>query len=54
LTLDLDVACDRGKRLPFAVLEFKSTTPDAVPPDQLVALRLPALKISKFLWSTEV
>jgi hypothetical protein len=54
LTLDLDVSCDWGKRLPCAVLEFKSTAKTALCPPGLTALQLPPLKLSKFLWATEV
>jgi hypothetical protein len=51
LTLDCDIRTDTGKTLPHAVLEFKSTAPDA-PPESLAALR--PTKPSKFLWATEV
>jgi hypothetical protein len=54
LTLDVDVGTDAGKRLPHAVLEFKSNQPDAVVPDAVARLALKPLKISKFLWATEV
>jgi hypothetical protein len=54
LTLDCDVSTDTGRRLPCAVLEFKSTQPDAEPPGGLAGLGLRPLKISKFLWATEV
>jgi hypothetical protein len=54
LTLDVDVATDAGKRLPFAVLEFKSRRADADIPDALAQLGLRPLKISKSLWATEV
>jgi hypothetical protein len=53
-TLDADVSNDSGKRLPFAVLEFKSARPDADVPDAIAKLALKPLKISKFLWATEV
>jgi hypothetical protein len=51
-TLDVHVRTDTGKRLPFAVLEFKSTRSDG--PDALAGLILRPLKLSKFLWATEV
>lgn len=53
LTLDVDVRTDTGKRLPAAVLEFKSTEEDA-PPAGLTVSRLRPIKLSKFLWATEV
>ena len=53
LTLDTQVRTDTGKMLPHAVLEFKSTKPDK-PPDALTALHLRPIKLSKFLWATEV
>jgi hypothetical protein len=52
LTLDVDVATDAGKHLPFGVLEFKSSRKDAPLPDRFLSLRLRPLKLSKFLWST--
>jgi len=52
LTLDAQ-GPDTGKTLPHAVLEFKSTKPDK-PPDALTALHLRPIKLSKFLWATEV
>jgi hypothetical protein len=52
LTLDAAVRTDAGKRLPYAVLEFKSTDATAEPPAALAELR--PLKISKFLWATGV
>jgi hypothetical protein len=54
LTLDVDVAADTGKCLPYAVLEFKSTANDAALPTFLLTPRLHPLKISKFLWATGV
>jgi hypothetical protein len=54
LTLDGDVCTDAGKRLPFGVLEFKSNRPNAEAPDAVARLVLKPLKISKFLWATEV
>jgi hypothetical protein len=39
--------------LPHAVLEFKSIRPDE-PPDALAPLHLRPIKLSKFLWATEV
>jgi hypothetical protein len=54
LTLDCAVRTDLGKRLGCAVLEFKSTDAGAAPPDGLTGLGLHPLKLSKFLWATEV
>ena len=54
LTLDVDVRTDTGKCLPAAVLEFKSIEGDTPPPGGLTALRLRPIKLSKFLWATEV
>jgi hypothetical protein len=54
LTLDVDVATDTGKRLPYAVLEFKNTAQDAALPGFLLAPQLRPVKISKFLWATGV
>jgi hypothetical protein len=34
------------------MLEFKSTPPDAGPPQPLTALALRPIKLSKFLWAT--
>ena len=48
------VDTDSGKRLSFGVLEFKSNRPDAEVPDTIARLALKPLKISKFLWATEV
>jgi uncharacterized protein YjbK len=53
-TLDVAVKTDTGKCLPHAVLEFKSTDKDAGPPGRLPALGLRPIKLSKFLWATEV
>jgi hypothetical protein len=52
LTLDLHVHTDTGKELPAGVLEFKSTEPDAEPPQPLAVLALRPIKLSKFLWAT--
>jgi hypothetical protein len=54
LSLDVDVRTDRDKALPFAVLEFKSSDRDAQPPGAVTDLGLRPLKLSKFLWATEV
>jgi hypothetical protein len=51
LTLDLGVATDTGKCLPYGVLEFKSANPGAAPPDLGTLVR--PIKISKFLWATQ-
>jgi hypothetical protein len=53
LTLDTNVRTGTGKTLPHAVLEFKSTKADN-PPESLAALHLRPIKLSKFLWATEV
>jgi hypothetical protein len=49
-TLDVDVATDIGKRLPAAVLEFKSGGVEPAP--AAVVECLPLIKLSKFLWAT--
>ena len=54
LTLDVAVGTDSGKRLPFHVLEFKCTDAGSAPPGRLPALALRPIKLSKFLWATEV
>jgi hypothetical protein len=54
LTLDVDVRADTGRCLPAAVLEFKCTAADEPPPGGLTALRLPPVKLSKFLWATKL
>lgn len=51
-TLDCEVAADTGKRLPHAVLELKSTAPDAQAPPALRLLQPRPIKLSKFLWAT--
>jgi hypothetical protein len=52
-TLDCGVATDTGKCLPFNVLEFKSTRDDAEP-GRALQVGLRPIKLSKFLWATEV
>jgi hypothetical protein len=54
LTLDCCVHTDRGKQLGYGVLEFKSTQPDKTPTGRLSKLGLRPLKLSKFLWATDV
>jgi hypothetical protein len=54
LTLDCDVHTGAGKSLPLSVLEFKSADKGADLPDAVTTLRLPPVKLSKFLWATEV
>jgi hypothetical protein len=54
LTLDVCVHTDRHKHLTYGVLEFKSTNRKAAPPGHLTRLGLRPLKLSKFLWATEV
>jgi len=49
LTLDLDVRANTGKRMPCHVLEYKSTRTDTSFP---LAVPLPPMKLSKFLWAT--
>jgi hypothetical protein len=53
-TLDVAVHTDTGKCLPHGVLEFKSTDTDAGSPGRLPTLCLRPIKLSKFLWATEV
>jgi hypothetical protein len=53
-TLDVGVRTDTGKGLPFSVLEYKSTDPEASPPGSLQGIGLRPLKLSKFLWATGV
>jgi hypothetical protein len=52
-TLDCGVTTDSGKHLPFGVLEYKSTDTNAqaTKPTQL---GLRPIKLSKYLWATEV
>jgi hypothetical protein len=54
LTLDVCVHTDRHKHLTYGVLEYKSTNRKATPPARLTRLGLCPLKLSKFLWATEV
>jgi hypothetical protein len=54
LTLDCCVHTDRARHLGYGVLEYKSTNADATPPGRLIGLGLRPLKLSKFLWATEV
>jgi hypothetical protein len=53
-TLDVHVKTDTGLCLPYHVLEYKSTDPGRSPPGSLNALGLRPVKLSKFLWATEV
>jgi len=53
LTLDLGVGTDRHTRLPYGVLEFKSSSPDPIL-GRIRAMRLAPLKLSKFLWATRL
>jgi hypothetical protein len=53
-TLDCCVYTDRADHLGYGVLEYKSTQPDATPPGRLARLGLRPLKLSKYLWETEV
>jgi hypothetical protein len=52
-TLDCGTETDAGKCLPFGVLEYKSPRAEP-PPERLAALGLRPIKLSKFLWATEV
>jgi hypothetical protein len=52
-TLDVGVYSNLGKHLPFNVLEMKSTEEDP-PPASLLAFGFMPIKLSKFLWSTEI
>jgi hypothetical protein len=52
-TLDVCVATDLGKKLPFAVLEYKSMRKDDAPPNALITIPIRPIKLSKFIWATE-
>ena len=54
LTLDCEVTTDRGKSLPAAVLEFKAIDKEEPPPGRLARLPMRPIKLSKFLWATEM
>jgi hypothetical protein len=54
LTLDVGIRTDTGKRLPFAVCEFKSTAADEPAPASLARVPIRPMKLSKFLWATDV
>jgi hypothetical protein len=54
LTLDCCVYTDRHKHLGYGVLEYKSSNRKTAPPGRLIRLGLRPLKLSKFLWATEV
>jgi hypothetical protein len=45
---------DRHKPFRYGVLEYKSTNGKAAPPGCLTRLGLRPLKLSKFLWTTDV
>jgi hypothetical protein len=53
LTLDTNVRTAAGKRMDLNVLEFKSVKPKLMPMS-LANLMLSPIKLSKFLWATEV
>jgi hypothetical protein len=53
-TLDCQVNTDSGKVLPYGVLEYKTTSANRLPPDRIINLGLRPLKISKFLWATQL
>jgi len=48
------VQTDRGERLPAAVLEFKAMNKEEPPPGRLARLPIRPIKLSKFLWATEM
>jgi hypothetical protein len=52
-TLDVGVSTDTGKCLHCSVLEFKSTQHHE-PPTAFTQMGLGLIKLSKFLWATEV
>jgi hypothetical protein len=52
LTLDVGTETNTGKRLTSSVLECKTTENPAVAPPEILALNLPVIKLSKFLWAT--
>jgi hypothetical protein len=53
LTLDCAITTSSGKCFPSAgVLEVKATAAPYDPPPELLALGLPPLRLSKFLWAT--
>ena len=54
LTLDCEVETDCGKCLPAAVLEFKAKDSEEPPPGRLARLPIRPIKLSKFLWATEM
>jgi hypothetical protein len=54
LTLDCEVETDRGKSLPAAVLEFKAIDKEEPPPGRLARQPMRPIKLSKFLWATDV
>jgi hypothetical protein len=54
LTLDCCVHTDIGMALPFAVVEFKSLDAAAPIPPALARISPRPVKLSKFLWATEV
>ena len=54
LTLDCDVKTDLGESLPAAVLEFKAFDKEEPPPGRLARLPMRPIKLSKFLWATEM
>jgi hypothetical protein len=54
MTLDCCVYTDRNKHLGYGVLEYKSSNRKAAPPGRLTRLGLRPLKLSKFLWATQV
>jgi hypothetical protein len=53
LTLDINPATDTGKKLPFSIMEFKSTHRNTTPPGSLPLPCMRPIKLSKFLWSTD-
>ena len=53
-TLDLDVSTDMKKTLAVGVLESKTTAPSSLVLDWPGLLGLRTIKLSKFMWATEV
>lgn len=54
MTLDVHIHTDIDKTLPFHVLEYKDTKNEGVPPEVQTIYGLRPIKLSKFLWATEV
>jgi hypothetical protein len=52
ITLDTTITTNTGKVFPTNILEQKTTADPPVPMQELLDLRFPPVKLSKFLWST--